>query len=115
MLQKGQVDEKVINTLNKNAEYTNIINSIITEEGDEANAVDRLAGILNRVNSDQNVNYVAGSNDDIIAQIAKNRGIDLNDADAKAKLLEEEAGKTKNESLWLFRKKQGVQLTSFLW
>jgi hypothetical protein len=93
LLQKGQVDEKVINTLNKNAEYTNIINSIITEEGDEANAVDRLAGILNRVNSDQNVNYVAGSNDDIIAQIAKDRGIDLNDADAKAKLLEEEAGK----------------------
>lgn len=93
LLQKGQIDEKVINTLNKNAEYTNIINSIITEEGDEANAVDRLAGILNRVNSDQNVNYVAGSNDDIIAQIAKDRGIDLNDADAKAKLLEEEAGK----------------------
>ena len=93
LLQKGQMDEKVINTLNKNAEYTNIINSIITEEGDEANAVDRLAGILNRVNSDQNVNYVAGSNDDIIAQIAKDRGIDLNDADAKAKLLEEEAGK----------------------
>jgi hypothetical protein len=88
------MDEKVINTLNKNAEYANeIVDAVTRRGGSESFATNTFTDYLNKVNADQNVNYVVGSDPEIIAQIAKNRGIDLNDADAKAKLLEEEAGK----------------------
>ena len=94
LLQKGQVDEKVINTLNKNAEYANeIVDAVTRRGGSESFATYTFTDYLNKVNADQNVNYVVGSEPKIIAQIAKDRDIDLNDADAEAKLLEEEAGK----------------------
>jgi len=94
LLQKGQMDEKVINTLNENAEYANeIVDAVTRRGGSESFATNTFTDYLNKVNADQNVNYVVGSDPKIIAQIAKDRGIDLNDDDAKAKLLEEEAGK----------------------
>lgn len=93
LLEKGELKERTIEDLSKNAEYANIINTIVKEQRDIANATDRFATMLNEVNANEGVNYVAGSNNDLINQLAIEEEIDVNNKEAINALRERESGK----------------------